>query len=68
MAVSLANRRTDHWGGDLTNRARLLLDIVRDVRAGVSPALAKETFLQRRYARGSRPHCLTRRAVSFNAG
>ncbi len=36
----LANRRTDAWGGSLANRARLLLDIVRAVRASVSPAFA----------------------------
>ncbi len=33
----LANRRTDAWGGTLAGRARLLLDVVRAVRAGVSP-------------------------------
>ncbi len=33
----LTNRRTDAWGGSLENRARLLLDIVRAVRARVSP-------------------------------
>ncbi|NKQ57908.1 NADH:flavin oxidoreductase/NADH oxidase family protein [Amycolatopsis sp. K13G38] len=33
----LANRRTDRWGGCLENRARLLLDVVRAVRA-VLPA------------------------------
>ena len=31
----LANRRTDEWGGSLQNRARLLLDVVRAVRAEV---------------------------------
>ncbi|MFJ9390524.1 NADH:flavin oxidoreductase/NADH oxidase family protein [Nocardioides sp. NPDC101246] len=36
----LANQRTDRWGGDLVNRARLLLDIVRAVRAVVSPGFA----------------------------
>ncbi len=36
----LANHRTDQWGGSLTNRARLLLDIVRAVRAAVSPGFA----------------------------
>jgi 2,4-dienoyl-CoA reductase (NADPH2) len=34
----LSNRRQDAWGGSLENRARLLLDIVRGVRAAVSPA------------------------------
>lgn len=33
----LVNRRTDRWGGSLENRARLLLDIVRTVRARVAP-------------------------------
>lgn len=36
----LANRRTDQWGGSVDNRARLLLDIVRAVRAAVSPGFA----------------------------
>lgn len=34
----LANRREDRWGGALENRARLLLEVVRAVRAAVSPA------------------------------
>lgn len=34
----LANTRTDRWGGSLENRARLLLEIVRGIRAAVSPA------------------------------
>ncbi len=29
----ISNERTDDWGGSLENRARLLLDIVREVRA-----------------------------------
>ncbi len=33
----LTNRRTDGWGGSLANRARLLLEVVRAVRAAVSP-------------------------------
>ena len=33
----LANQRGDRWGGPLENRARLLLDIVRAVRAAVRP-------------------------------
>lgn len=33
----LANKRQDRWGGSLENRARLLLDVVRAVRAEVSP-------------------------------
>jgi len=36
----LANHRKDRWGGSLENRARLLLDIVRSVRAAVSPGFA----------------------------
>ena len=32
----LVNQRTDDWGGPLENRARLLLDVVRAVRAVVS--------------------------------
>lgn len=34
-----ANQRTDKWGGPLENRARLLLEIVREVRAAVGPDL-----------------------------
>lgn len=34
----LVNKRTDEWGGSLENRARLLLDIVRAVRAVVPPS------------------------------
>ncbi len=33
----LSNKRTDAWGGSLENRARLLLDVVKAVRAAVSP-------------------------------
>jgi len=33
----LANRRSDRWGGELANRARLLLEVVRAVRQRVSP-------------------------------
>ncbi|MBL1082875.1 NADH:flavin oxidoreductase/NADH oxidase family protein [Streptomyces actinomycinicus] len=36
----LVNRRTDAWGGPLRNRARMLLDVVRAVRAAVSPSFA----------------------------
>ena len=36
----LSNRRQDRWGGSLGNRARLLLDIVRGVRASVAPGFA----------------------------
>ncbi|NYI41983.1 NADH:flavin oxidoreductase/NADH oxidase [Demequina lutea] len=31
----LSNERTDEWGGSLENRARLLLDVVREVRSTV---------------------------------
>jgi len=34
----LTNRRTDAWGGSLQNRARLLVDVVKAVRAAVSPS------------------------------
>ncbi|MFG2823532.1 NADH:flavin oxidoreductase/NADH oxidase family protein [Kitasatospora sp. NPDC048365] len=34
----LVNRRTDAWGGSLPNRARMLLDTVRAVRAAVPPS------------------------------
>lgn len=33
----LSNQRTDHWGGSLENRSRLLLEVVKAVRAQVSP-------------------------------
>lgn len=36
----LSNHRQDRWGGSLENRARLLLDIVRGVRAVVAPGFA----------------------------
>lgn len=36
----LVNRRTDAWGGSLENRARMLLDVARAVRAAVSPSFA----------------------------
>jgi 2,4-dienoyl-CoA reductase-like NADH-dependent reductase (Old Yellow Enzyme family) len=36
----LTNRRTDAWGGELHNRARLLLDVVRGVRAAVAPGFS----------------------------
>jgi len=35
----LSNRRTDAWGGPLENRARLLLDVVRAVRAEIGEAM-----------------------------
>ncbi|WP_322766362.1 mycofactocin system FadH/OYE family oxidoreductase 2 [Frankia sp. Cr1] len=34
------NQRTDGYGGDLANRARLLVEIVRAVRAAIGPELA----------------------------
>ena len=36
----LTNRRTDAWGGELHNRARLLLDVVKAVRSVVSPGFS----------------------------
>jgi 2,4-dienoyl-CoA reductase-like NADH-dependent reductase (Old Yellow Enzyme family) len=36
----LVNKRSDAWGGVLENRARLLLDVVRAIRAVVSPSFA----------------------------
>ncbi|WP_411077512.1 NADH:flavin oxidoreductase/NADH oxidase family protein [Streptomyces sp. cmx-10-25] len=36
----LVNKRTDQRGGSLENRARMLLDVVRAVRATVSPSFA----------------------------
>ncbi|GAB2505736.1 NADH oxidase [Corynebacterium atrinae] len=36
----LSNMRTDEWGGSLDNRARLLLEIVRAIRASVDPGFA----------------------------
>ncbi|GAA3164357.1 MULTISPECIES: NADH:flavin oxidoreductase/NADH oxidase family protein [Streptomyces] len=36
----LVNTRTDEWGGDPARRARLLLDVVRAVRAAVPPSFA----------------------------
>ena len=36
----LSNRRQDQWGGSLENRARLLVDILRGIRAAVSPGFA----------------------------
>jgi 2,4-dienoyl-CoA reductase-like NADH-dependent reductase (Old Yellow Enzyme family) len=36
----LVNKRGDGWGGSLENRARLLRDVVRAIRATVSPSFA----------------------------
>ncbi|SCX40772.1 NADH:flavin oxidoreductase/NADH oxidase family protein [Variovorax sp. EL159] len=36
----LTNQRADQWGGSLGNRARLLLDVVRAVRARVAPGFS----------------------------
>lgn len=36
----LTNQRSDQWGGSLENRARLLLEIVKAVRAAVAPGFA----------------------------
>lgn len=36
----LVNTRSDEWGGSLENRARLLLEIVRAIRAEVTPGFS----------------------------
>ncbi|MFK0310555.1 NADH:flavin oxidoreductase/NADH oxidase family protein [Pseudomonas sp. NPDC090233] len=36
----LSNQRQDRWGGSLENRARLLLEVVKAVRAAVSPGFS----------------------------
>jgi 2,4-dienoyl-CoA reductase-like NADH-dependent reductase (Old Yellow Enzyme family) len=36
----LSNKRTDSWGGSLENRARLLLEVVKAVRASVTPGFS----------------------------
>ena len=36
----LVNTRTDEWGGSLENRARMLVETVRAIRAEVSPVFA----------------------------
>ena len=36
----LSNQRLDQWGGTVENRARLLIDVVRSVRAAVAPGFA----------------------------
>ncbi|AZC27055.1 MULTISPECIES: NADH:flavin oxidoreductase/NADH oxidase family protein [Pseudomonas] len=36
----LSNQRQDRWGGSLENRARLLLEVVKAVRATVSPGFS----------------------------
>ncbi|MBK6706599.1 MAG: NADH:flavin oxidoreductase/NADH oxidase family protein [Sphingomonadales bacterium] len=36
----ITNRRTDQWGGPLENRARILFEIVKAIRALVSPGFA----------------------------
>lgn len=36
----LSNQRTDRWGGSLENRARLLLEVVKAVRAAVAPGFS----------------------------
>jgi 2,4-dienoyl-CoA reductase-like NADH-dependent reductase (Old Yellow Enzyme family) len=36
----LSNHRQDDWGGSIENRARLLVEIVKGVRAGVAPQFA----------------------------
>lgn len=34
----LSNQRTDRWGGSIDNRARLLIEVIREVRQAVGPA------------------------------
>ena len=41
----LVNRRTDRWGGALENRARLLIETARAVRAAIGPAKAMSVKL-----------------------
>jgi 2,4-dienoyl-CoA reductase (NADPH2) len=36
----ITNRRVDRWGGSIENRARILVDVVRAVRAAVGPTFA----------------------------
>ena len=36
----LTNQRSDRWGGSLENRARLLVEVIKAVRARVSPRFA----------------------------
>ncbi len=36
----ITNKRTDRWGGSIDNRARLLVDVVKAVRAAVGPDFA----------------------------
>ena len=36
----ITNKRTDQWGGSIENRARLLVDVVKEVRAAVKPRFA----------------------------
>ncbi|GAB5592480.1 hypothetical protein Unana1_07380 [Umbelopsis nana] len=33
----LSNQRTDKWGGSLENRSRLLFEVIKKIRSGVSP-------------------------------
>lgn len=62
----LANRRTDAWGGSLENRARLLLDVVRAVRAAVSPTFAVAVKLNSAdFQRGGFDTDDTRRVIAW---
>ena len=62
----LSNTRTDEWGGPLENRARLLLEIVRAVRAEVGEsdagvrALLGDRLDRRRMGRGRRQPTVAR--------
>lgn len=33
----LSNRRTDQWGGDITNRSRILIEVIKRIRTVVAP-------------------------------
>ena len=33
----LSNRRTDQWGGDITNRSRILIEVIKRIRTLVAP-------------------------------
>ena len=63
----LSNTRDDEWGGSLENRARLLLDIVRAVRAAVDVphprALLGHRLGRRRLARVARTRRLGSRRL-----
>ncbi|MBV8665628.1 MAG: NADH:flavin oxidoreductase/NADH oxidase family protein [Burkholderiaceae bacterium] len=62
----LANRRQDRWGGSLENRARLLIEIVKSVRAAVSPQFAVAVKLNSAdFQRGGFSHDDAKRVVEM---